>query len=228
MGVIYCYTNLLNNKRYIGQTINDEYVRRAAHKSAAFNESDLEYDSPLHRAFRKYGYESFKYEILANYIEDVDLLNQLEIYYISYFNSVVPNGYNIEPGGKNCLKPMAEETKDKLRWMHGALSEQEVIELRIAYQNKESPRKIYEEKYKDRITHYNSFLNIWDGKRYATVMPEVFQKGRHRKLNADKVHLMKKDRRENNLSYDTLAEKYGVSKSTVSDIFNGRTWKNVQ
>jgi DNA-binding XRE family transcriptional regulator len=59
-------------------------------------------------------------------------------------------------------------------------------------------------------------------------MPEVFQKGRHRKLDADKVHLMKKDRAELNLSYEALAEKYGVSKSTIADIFKGRTWKNVQ
>lgn len=228
MGAIYCYTNLINNKKYIGQTINDENIRRSAHKSAAFNENNQEFNTPLHQAFRKYGYEKFKYEVLANYIEDVDLLNELEIYYIKYFNSIIPYGYNIEAGGKNCLKPMKEETKEKLRWQHGLLTEEEVIELRIAYQNKESPKKIYEEKFKNKITNFNSFLNIWDGKRYATVMPEVFEKGRHTKLNADKVHLIKQDKKQLNLSYQALAEKYEVSKSTISDIINGRTWKNVQ
>ena len=63
MGIIYCYTNLVNNKKYIGQTINPK-ERFNQHKSSAFNEKDNEYNSPLHRAFRKYGYENFKYEIL--------------------------------------------------------------------------------------------------------------------------------------------------------------------
>ena len=52
----------------------------------------------------------------------------------------------------------------------------------------------YDEKYKDRL-HYNSFLNIWAGKRYSTVMPEVFKdKGRHTKLTPEIVHLIKQER----------------------------------
>lgn len=82
---------------------------------------------------RKYGFENFDYEILANYIEDIDLLNTLEIYYIHLFNSIVPNGYNVEIGGKNCEKPQTDAQKEKLRWAHAALTEKEVIELRIAY-----------------------------------------------------------------------------------------------
>jgi group I intron endonuclease len=81
MGIIYCYTNLINGKKYVGQTINPRQ-RYNAHKSTAFNEKDPEYNSPLHRAFRKYGYENFKYEILAE-AETIEELNGLEIYYIA-------------------------------------------------------------------------------------------------------------------------------------------------
>ena len=73
MGIIYSYTNLINQKKYIGQTITPEQ-RKKAHKSGAFNEADSTYDSPFHRAIRKYGLENFNYEILAE-TEDLDLLN---------------------------------------------------------------------------------------------------------------------------------------------------------
>lgn len=227
MGAIYCYTNLINGKKYIGQTINDPRIRKNQHKSNHLNTKSPEYDSLIHRAFRKYGYENFKYEILIDGINDIEMLNQFEIYFIKLFNTQRPNGYNIESGGKNSSKPKTEQQKIKLMWSHGKLSETEVIELRKAYQRKESPKKIYDEFYKDRL-HYNSFLNIWDGRRYGKVMPEVFNKGRHTKLTAEIVHLIKEDRKKLKLSYQKIADKYNISKSTVADICTGRTWKEVQ
>ena len=58
-------------------------------------------------------------------------------------------------------------------------------------------------------------------------MPEVFEKGRHTKLTADIVKKIRKDKETLNLSYQKLADKYGISKSTIADIINYRTWKNV-
>ena len=226
MGIIYCFTNNINGKKYIGQSISKGNARYNNHKSSYKNPDDCEYESPLHRAFRKHGFENFTYEILAQDIESIDLLNQLEIQYIQQYNCQIPNGYNIEPGGKNCAKPKTIEHRKKEIWAQAKLTEEEVIELRKAYQRKESPTKIYKEKYED-IMHYNSFLNIWSGRRYALIMPEVFEKGRHTKLNAETVKLIRKDREETNLSYGKLAEKYGISKGTIADIINKRTWKDV-
>lgn len=188
MYTIYCYTNLINNKKYIGQTKN-AYDRFMAHKSAVTNINSGEYESPLHRAMRKYGYENFKYEVL-NEVENVDLANGLEIFYIQYYKSQIPSGYNILEGGRNANRVFSEETKEKMRWSHGKLTKEEVIFLRLAYANNESPSKIYNELYKDRL-HYNSFLNIWTGKRYATVMPEIIQNGRHTKLTEEQVKEIK-------------------------------------
>ena len=226
MGIIYCYTNKVNGKKYIGQTINPQ-LRYNAHKSSYQNPKDKEYDSLLHRAFRKYGFENFQYEILVKDIDSIDVLNELEIYYIKKFNCKTPNGYNVEDGGKNCTKPKTLEHRKKEIWGQAKLTESEIIELRKAYLNNESPTKIYNEKYKDKL-HFNSFLNIWTGKRYGLIMPEVFNiRKKHTKLNADLVKQIREDREKNNTSYDNLAKKYGISKSTVADIIKKRTWKNV-
>lgn len=225
MGIIYKFTNKKNNKAYIGQTINPQQ-RYNAHKSAMINEKNVEYNTPLHKAFRKYGFENFDYEILAKDIEDIDLLNQLEIYYIHYFDSY-NNGYNQELGGKNAEKPKSQETKEKLSWAHASLTEDEVIELRKAYANEESPKKIYDEKYKNRLT-YAAFYNIWVGKRYSQVMPEVIKTGRHTKMTEEKVQEIRYLRENQKLSYQTLSEQFNISKSTIADICTYRTWKNVQ
>lgn len=225
MGIIYCYTNTLNGKKYIGQTINPS-SRYNTHKSSYLNPNDKEYDSLLHRAFRKYGFENFHYEILADDIDDINLLNELEIYYIKHYNCKTPNGYNVENGGKNCTKPKTLEHRKKEIWGQAKLTEEEVIELRKAYRDKKSPTEIYNKKYKDRL-HYNSFLNIWVGKRYGLIMSEVFQTGRHTKLTAEIVKQIRKEREQTNLSYDKLAEKYGISKGTVADVIKRRTWKDV-
>lgn len=224
MGIIYSYTNLINGKQYIGQTINPKQ-RFAQHKSSAFNVNDKEYNSLLHRAFRKYGYENFQYKVLAE-SDEIDVLNELEIALIKKYNTKTPNGYNIEDGGRNCKKSQTDEQKRKLMEAHASLTKEEVVELRMAYKNNESPKKIYDEKYKDRL-HYNSFLNIWSGRRYSSIMPEVIQNGRHTKLTADIVKQIRKDKENLNLSYQQLATKYNISKSTVSDIVKKRTWKNV-
>ena len=225
MGIIYCFTNKINNKKYIGQTINPNQ-RYNAHKSNYQNSNNQEYNSLLHKAFRKYGFENFDYEILSKDIDDIELLNQLEIFYIKKFNTKVQNGYNVESGGKNAPKPKTLEHKKKEIWSQAKLTEEEVIELRKAYKAKKSPTEIYNKKYKDRL-HYNSFLNIWSGRRYGLIMPEVFEKGRHTKLTADIVKKIRKDKETLNLSYQKLADKYGISKSTVADIINYRTWKDV-
>ena len=51
---IYKFTNKVNGKIYIGQSINLEQ-RDAQHRRRAFQENSSEYNSPLSRAFRKYG-----------------------------------------------------------------------------------------------------------------------------------------------------------------------------
>lgn len=50
---------------------------------------------PIHLAINKYGKDKFYYEILEENIEDYD---EREAYWIQFYNSVAPNGYNILTG----------------------------------------------------------------------------------------------------------------------------------
>jgi group I intron endonuclease len=75
MGIIYCFTNLINNKKYIGQSIREDNTRYNNHIYDSKHEKSSGYEYPLHRAIRKYGIENFKYEILISGIDDINILN---------------------------------------------------------------------------------------------------------------------------------------------------------
>lgn len=92
---IYKYTNKINGKSYIGQSINIER-RQYSHKSAAYNVNANDYNSQFHQAIRKYGLENFDYEIIVELTQDEytkDTLNSLEKFFIKYYNSY-NDGYN--------------------------------------------------------------------------------------------------------------------------------------
>ena len=98
MNGIYKFENLINHKCYIGQSSNLE----ERYKKHIYNINDLTHQEVLYKAFRKYGIENFSYEILENFeIYSLEKLNELEQKYIEKYNALIPNGYNMVPGGSN-------------------------------------------------------------------------------------------------------------------------------
>ena len=96
---IYLITNTVNNKCYIGQAIK----LRNRLKSHISNYTNERYDTPLYRAFSKYGLDKFTYQLLDvleenDYREARKQLDLLEIKYIEIYNSY-NNGYNQTQGG---------------------------------------------------------------------------------------------------------------------------------
>jgi group I intron endonuclease len=61
---------------------------------------------------RKYGISNFKIEILEE-VSDMNELDEKEKFYIKGFNSLVPNGYNLDAGG-NKYKIITAETRLKI------------------------------------------------------------------------------------------------------------------
>lgn len=85
---IYLIENLLNHKKYIGQSKNI-YARWSGHRC----DSKVR-DLPLYFAMRKDGLENFKFSILEEC--DISQLAEREDYWIAFYNSYVPNGYNLK------------------------------------------------------------------------------------------------------------------------------------
>lgn len=95
-GIIYRVTNLINSKIYIGQTVTSMTTRKNGHLS---NARKNVLDIPFHRAIRKYGEESFVWEIIDVAWNKEDL-NKKEKYWIATYDSTNKSkGYNATIGG---------------------------------------------------------------------------------------------------------------------------------
>jgi len=102
IGYIYKILNTINDKLYIGQTTSSIEKRFNDHLSAARTMKSS--SMIIIHAINKYGEESFSISEVEKVICDSqeelqNLLNTKEIYYIAYYNSLRPNGYNITKGG---------------------------------------------------------------------------------------------------------------------------------
>ena len=107
---IYCIENLVNGKKYIGQS-NNVYKRWKAH----IKELDNNYhcNSYLQKAWNKHGKENFLFNILETCQENE--LNEKEIYYIDKY-STYNSGYNLTIGGEGRRGyHLTDKHKDKIR-----------------------------------------------------------------------------------------------------------------
>lgn len=102
---LYCFTNTINSKRYVGITSNIKR-RYNQHKSGR-NRCPV-----FSSAIKKYGFENFEFVVIKENLtcEEAKLL---EKEFIKNFNSMVPNGYNRTEGGDASVKH-DEESKRKI------------------------------------------------------------------------------------------------------------------
>jgi group I intron endonuclease len=124
-GHIYTIKNKINNKVYVGQSIRVKN-RLSEHIQNVINKKNC----VLYNAINKYGLENFEFSII-DFANNIDSLNEKEIYYIKFYNSNNKKiGYNIEEGGKNAKTSI--ETKQKLSNARKGLKQnQEWIDKRI-------------------------------------------------------------------------------------------------
>ena len=107
---VYCHTNMINGKRYVGITRNKPIRRWGCgrhYKGCSY----------FYSAIEKYGWNNFKHEILAEGLT-ADEACELETHYISVWNLTDHRfGYNLHGGGM-INKHVSQETREKLRKSH--------------------------------------------------------------------------------------------------------------
>lgn len=100
MNYIYCITNTINNKRYVGKTtcsIQKRFQEHCKESTRSHSES-----RPLYSAMQKYGIENFIIEQLEE-IEDESLLSEREQYWIAELETYGVHGYNATKGGDGAV-----------------------------------------------------------------------------------------------------------------------------
>lgn len=94
---IYCAKNIVNEKVYVGKSVDIE-KRWKGHKNGYNNPNSSQYISYFYNALRKYGFNSFEFSVLEECTEDK--LNDREIFWINKFQSNNREyGYNTTDGG---------------------------------------------------------------------------------------------------------------------------------
>ena len=107
--IIYKSTNKITGKIYIGQTTQTLENRIKNH----VKESDKNKKRPFLLSLKKYGIENFIFEVI-DCANNLDELNDKEIYWIDYYKSTTPNGYNITGGGQGKKMIRTEELTKRI------------------------------------------------------------------------------------------------------------------
>ena len=130
-----------SGKSYIGQTNN--YSKRCARHRANIE------SSVFGAAIKKYGWDNFTHEILRNGLT-IEEANIIETLMIQQHNTISPNGYNLQSGGKNTK--MHADTRKKIGAIHKgkSLSLEHLEKLRLA-----NTGRIPSQETRDRISSSN-------------------------------------------------------------------------
>ena len=202
-GLIYKYTNKINGKIYIGQTITSLKRRDNKH----FNDKNNTY---FDRAYKKYAKSNFTLEVLEDHIKQEDL-DKKEIYYIKKYNSlyVSGKGYNMTKGGKfgNSKQKVDGKTEDTIKklLMETNLSFKEIVkETKINYYT---------------ISDINNGRCLYDYNLNYPLRKTV----KRTILNDENVNEIVDLLLNSDLSEKDIAAKMGISEYTVGQINRGKS-----
>lgn len=97
MAYIYCITNKINGKQYIGKT---EFTIEKRWKQHCQDYRRNRFQKrPLYDAMIKYGIQNFEIKELEHTLEGGKVLEEREIYWIQHLNTYGTSGYNATKGG---------------------------------------------------------------------------------------------------------------------------------
>ena len=113
--IIYCITNKLNDKKYIGQTVQSAEKRWKSH-----SQWKLKKKTVIRYAIEKHGINNFVFGVLEK-CDTRRELNLRERYWIQKLKTITPNGYNLTTGGDSKFtitnitrKKMSDKAKQRI------------------------------------------------------------------------------------------------------------------
>lgn len=159
---VYCITNKINGKQYIG--ITNDYKRRWANHIAY---QAPEREQVVHRAIKKYGKENFDFQILFSNLT-VEEASAKEIELIENMRTRVPNGYNVAAGGMSSPTGIQKFGADNA---NACLTEQEAKYIK---DHRYQPELLLYQQFKNKIS-YPAFRDIYQNKTYLNIPCTVEQ-----------------------------------------------------
>ena len=225
---IYKITNKQNDKFYIGSSINIE-MRWYAHKS--YLRRNVHGNQHLQNAWNKYGEECFIFSVLLEVEEGLLLDKEQEIIDESkcYDKDI---GYNkaLIAGSPMKGRKHSPEAIEKIRQASTGRKHTQKSRDKISSSNKgkrrsnESRRKMSEAK--KGITPAAAYIPMsQEGRKKISDLAKTRtgHKNPNSRLTPEQIEDMRKDFDNSELTNGNIAEKYGVSLSTVKRIKYGKT-----
>lgn len=203
---IYKYENKINHKIYIGQT-NSIERRKSEHLYGHSYSTSL-----IERAIKKYGIHNFIFDIIEKTVD----YNEREKYWIEYYSSYKPYGYNVCKGG-GYLPNQQKESHPQAR-----ITEEIAKKIQEDLGNFKLTKPAIVKKYK---TTYMIVENINSGHTWNyynlsyPIRPKESEINKRRALEV--IELLK----TTTLSYKEIGKRVGWGLSQVSMINSGTNHK---
>lgn len=144
MCYIYCITNTINGKKYIGKTSNSVEKRFNEHLHDCHRRKMEK--RPLYSVINKYGKEHFIVETIEKCPKEI--VNEREIYWIDFYNTY-KNGYNTTRGGEGKFKI----DEDIILELYGKYKKIKIVHEKTGYDTT-TIRKVLKA-HNIEIVHYN-------------------------------------------------------------------------
>lgn len=233
-GVVYMVTNSVNGKRYIGITTRKFSKRINEHKydSLSRKHSNKSY---FHKAICKYGFNKFIFEVIEeifdnNYENLCNKLNDLEKYYIKYYNTYDKRfGYNLTLGGDGVRGfVMSDEQKKIVSKTHKGkkLSDEHKKKISDFMNSNKNPRrgKSMPNEVREKISKSHIGLMVGDkNPMYGKKRPDLSE----RNLNSG-YKILQIDTKAKNVikvwnSLREISRETGWNRSCISDCCNKKS-----
>lgn len=225
--VIYLITNLINNKKYVGQTQQGREERRWREHSVFY----VDDNKILHNAIKKYGAENFNFTVIETDIPE-ELIDKQERYYIKYYNTFYLNGqgYNMTEGGQGTHGyTHTEDTKQRIKasnltaWQRIKEEEPEryaQLCLNRSLANKGKPKS---EETKQKMSAYWQARNAGKPIKIKSVKNKLYKEGNPRTGENNPFFGKHFSEKSKELLREAKAQK--LSPINAYDLQTGRLWK---